>query len=326
MLQPKSKFKPMLPRDSAVLTAPPVHRDGGSADTALRPRPEDIPALVKSDALKAFWVECTPEIMEACLAFNTENFRPWMRDWSNQIESDMVAEPTRFKQAGDPVRFDVDGIMIDAQHRFKAGVAAKFTFVFLFVVGLPKEAREVIDFLRPRKIAHVVQNMGYDNAYLLSAAAGWLCKFKKGHALPSGLSGGRNGAGTVEEVLDMLKRHPQLYDSANKCKQVGGQSIPGSLLAAVHYISAVCLKRPKQADEFLWELKNYPKKSKQTGAPFAWSYELEQRKQRGLDIPRDLKARGTVEAWNLFMEGVEVENDIEIPERLSFNGLDYDVL
>lgn len=57
-----------------------------------------------------------------------------------------------------------------------------------------------------------------------------------------------------------------------------------------------------------------------------WSYELEQRKQRGLTMARDFKARGTVEAWNLFMQGIELEDNIEIPERCTFQGLDYALL
>lgn len=219
----KPKFKPMPKEDWAApisVTLPePV---ATIASGIMRPRPEDIHALVKSDTLASFWVECTPEIMQACLALNTENYRPMMPGWRDQIRSDMEAKPTRFKQAGDPIRFDVDGIMIDAQHRFEAGVAAKFTFVFLFVVGLPREAREVIDFLRPRKIAHVVRNMGHENAYLLSAAAGWLLKFKKGQNLPSGLDGKRVNAGSTEEILDIIRHHHQLSESAKKCKQVGG--------------------------------------------------------------------------------------------------------
>ena len=323
MLQPKNKFKPLkaevLPIASTEVVRP-------EPQSILRPRPDDIPDLVKSDVLMSFWVECTPEIMRACLARNTENYRPWMSEWSGQIESDMAAKPTRFKQAGDPVRFDVDGIMIDAQHRFKAGVAANFTFVFLFVVGLPKEAREVIDFLRPRKVAHVVRNMGHENAYMLASAAGWLCKFKKGQSMVSGLPGGRSGAGTTEEILDTIKRHPCLHASTVACKQKGRQPVPGSLLASVHYIATVCLNKPELANSFCWELWNYPKKSKQKAAPFAWIYEIEQRDQRGLSMARDFKARGTVEAWNLYMQGIEIEDNFEIPEKLTFKDLDYDVL
>lgn len=329
----KNRFKPIpkdwtVPEPLGVDASRPIIAMTPAVPTSgiMKPRPEDIPTLVKSDTLQAFWVECTPEIMQACLALNKENYRPMLPGWRDQIKNDMEAKPTRFKQAGDPIRFDVDGIMIDAQHRFEAGVAAKFTFIFLFVVGLPKEAREVIDFLRPRKIAHVVKNMGHENAYLLSAAAGWLCKFKKGQELPSGLDGRRNSAGSVEEVLDMVKKHPQLSVSAKKCVQMGGQLLPGSLLAAVHYIGSMCLKRPQEADAFVWELRNYPKKAKQGGAPFMWCYELEQRKQRGLVIARDRKARGTVEAWNLFIRGIEMEDNIEIPERCAFQGLDYALL
>ncbi len=323
MLQPKNRFKPMK---AEVLPIVPMGGVRAEPQPILKPHPEDMAALVKSDVEMSFQVECTPEIQRACLALNKENYRPLMRSWSDQLKSDMEAEPTRFKRAGDPIRFDIDGLMLDGQHRFDAGSRANFTFVFWFIVGLPKEAREVIDFNRPRKVAHVLRNMGYDNAYMLASAAGWLVKFKKGQNIASGLMRGKNGAGTVEEILDMVRRHPELQKSTTKCKQNKKQAIQGSLLSAIHYVGSVCLGKPELADKFLEQLRAYPKKAKQSGAPFAWCYELEQREQRGLDRTGDFKARGTVEAWNLFMQGIDVEDDIKIPEKLSFKDLDYDVL
>jgi len=322
----KSKFKAMAKED---WSAPVTHVPGivrPSPQLILRPRPEDIPALVKSDVEIAFPVECSPEIMRACLNLNIRNYRPVLVDWVGQIQSDMAAKPTRFKHTGETIQFDVDGFMLDGQNRFTAGVAANVTLVFWFIIGLPIEVREVIGFGRPRKISHVVKNMGHENAYLLSAAAGWLCKFKNGQPMLSGLTRGRSGAGTSEEILDLIRKHPDLSKSVTKCNQQGKQLVPGSLLAAIHYIGSVCLNKTELADGFLKELRAYPKKAKQTGAPFALSYDLEQRAQRGLAMERDFKARGAVEAWNLFMEGVEVEDNIDIPERLSFKDLDYNVL
>ena len=328
MLQPKNRFKPMKAEAEVLPIITEVAKPGSSAANPLRPRPEDIPALVKSDVPLAFWVECTPDIWRACLALNTENYRPKLPGWISQLQGDMAAKPTRFKVTGDPIRFDTDGIMIDGQNRSEAAVAANFTFVALFVVGLPKDAREVIDFGRPRKISHVVRNMGYDNAYLLSATAAWLCRFKKGQNTKSGLIRGQSGAGTVEEILHMIKRHPDLVDSARKLKQSGRQNIPGSALAAIHYIGSQILDKKEKADAFVSEVINYhPKKSRQTSAIYALCYDLEDRRQRGLNIPRDLATRKAVETWNLFMEDIEVTEDfMEIPEKCTFKNLDYDVL
>jgi hypothetical protein len=97
-------------------------------------------------------------------------------------------------------------------------------------------------------------------------------------------------------------------------------------LGAVHYIAAVCLNKPELAKSFCWELWNYPKKAGQRLAPFAWVHEIVQRDQRGLSMARDFKARGTVEAWNLYMQGIEVEGNFEAPEKCTFKDLDYDVL
>lgn len=318
LVQPKNKFKAMDAKVESAFVIP-------KPQPILSPKPEDIPALVKSDVQMAFQVQCSPEVGKACLALNKNNYRAIGKAWSDQILSDMVAEPTRFKQAGDAIRFDCGGALLDGQHRLDALVRSGKTFILWFIAGLPEEAREVIDFGRPRKVSHLLRNMGYENYFLLSAAASWLIRIRKGQSAPSGLLRPKDGAGTVEEVLQVVKGHPDLVKSCLKGRQGRTISVvPGSLVAAVHYIGGVCLKEAALADSFVKDLK--PNNShNQKSAAFVWRLELEGMRDRGLSASPEFKARGTIEAWNLFMMGASVER-IDIPERCTFKNLDYKLL
>ena len=97
-------------------------------------------------------------------------------------------------------------------------------------------------------------------------------------------------------------------------------------MAGVHYIASTLLGQPQKADDFIAAIKSYPRSGSQKSAAFAWRYELEQKTAREILIPRDYKVRGTVEAWNLFADGIEVEEYIEIPEKCVFKNLDYNLL
>jgi len=197
--------------------------------------------------------------------------------------------------------------------------------VLLFVVGLPKEANEAIDFGRPRKTADVVRSKGYKNPYIVSATASTLLRVK------SDSFARRDAPGTHEEVLEMLRRHPNAEHSAHLAKQQAKAPVPGALIAAVHYIGGTLMRREKHADVFIAAWMNYTKNKKkgiqarENNALWLWMDHLDEMAQRGLEIKRGYRAYGTIMIWNLFLEGKVPEN-ISVPERCSFKYLDYTLL
>lgn len=60
-----------------------------------------------------------------------------------RYRSDMVAG--RWTFAGDPIRFNVDGHLVDGQHRLHALAETDLTLPMLVVRGLPDEAQSVMD-------------------------------------------------------------------------------------------------------------------------------------------------------------------------------------
>jgi len=91
----------------------------------------------------AVFVDITPKIAQALLEFNTNN-RNLRR---HQVA--LLAEEMSRKQwlsTGEAIRFDVDGTLLDGQHRLEGCVMAKTTLKNqLVVTGLSRKAFAVID-------------------------------------------------------------------------------------------------------------------------------------------------------------------------------------
>jgi len=91
----------------------------------------------------AVFVDITPKVAQAMLEFNTNN-RTLRR---HQVA--VLAEEMSRKQwlaTGEAIRFDVDGLLLDGQHRLEGCIAAKMTLRNqLVVTGLSRKAFAVID-------------------------------------------------------------------------------------------------------------------------------------------------------------------------------------
>ncbi len=105
----------------------------------------------------------------------------------NKYYNDMVSN--RWTFAGDPIRFDDDGHMLDGSHRMtalaKCPEDTKITFVVM--MGLSPESQFAMDQGRIRQTGAQLQMRGVKNATLVSAGVrlylawqqGWLFKDKK---------------------------------------------------------------------------------------------------------------------------------------------------
>ena len=91
----------------------------------------------------AVFVDITPKIAEAMLVYNTNN-RSLRRDRVAVLADEMSRK--QWMSTGEAIRFDVDGTLLDGQHRLEGCVAAKMTLKQqLIVTGLPRKAFAVID-------------------------------------------------------------------------------------------------------------------------------------------------------------------------------------
>lgn len=117
----------------------------------------------------AVFVDVTPKIAEAMLAFNTNN-RSLRRDRVAVLADEMSRK--QWLATGEAIRFDVDGTLLDGQHRLEGCVAAKTTLKQqLIVTGLPRKAFVVIDTGMKRTPKDTLHVAGIANGSALAPAA-----------------------------------------------------------------------------------------------------------------------------------------------------------
>lgn len=147
------------------------------------------------------------ELAGHLLQFNTRN-RDLRQGHVETLARDMAAFRWRF--TGDPVRFDLNGQMIDGQHRLTAILVAKVTLPTLIVWGLPEDAQDVIDTGMGRTMRDVLSLAGHQysaqEAALLRQVHMW--DAEAGLAAASGR--GRGGKATHSELNEVHRANPDV--------------------------------------------------------------------------------------------------------------------
>lgn len=112
----------------------------------------------------------TPDLARIWLsaAINSGN-RSVRRGVVTRYREDMVNG--RWHLAGDPIRFDVDGRLIDGQHRLHAVAAAGVPVQFIIGRGFQKEVQAVLDQGATRNAADVLRFNGKTGATTVYASA-----------------------------------------------------------------------------------------------------------------------------------------------------------
>lgn len=116
-----------------------------------------------------------------------------------------------YVQTGDTIKFDVDGNLIDGQHRLMAVVLSGISTEFIVVEGLNPDAILVIDSeLDKRTLADQLYIQGFTNTTALASVLNG-CWAMERYGRPY-----RNSqeAQTMAQALDMLERRPSLEESA----------------------------------------------------------------------------------------------------------------
>ncbi len=147
------------------------------------------------------WV--TPEMAYDWLLLNRDN-RPEKTKHTQQLTRALRKDQFIFD--AHPVRFDVDGDLMDGQHRLKA--IAKSGVPALIVVwrGLAKESRAVMDSNVPRTTRDALAMSGQQYATLVASVARYIFQIgNTDHHIPGS---GRIKPSTIE-LIDVLEAFPE---------------------------------------------------------------------------------------------------------------------
>jgi hypothetical protein len=278
------------------------------------------PAHEARDNVDAEVTEVTPQLAAEWLALNKDN-RTYSKDVVKKYASDMKAGAWKF--TGDPVRFDIEGVLIDGQHRLMACIDAETSFTTLVIRGLPNKTKEVLDIGRKRNLGAVLHSLGYKFSPKVSQAALALLQIKG-----QGITTSRNRIST-HAVVDIVERHPGLSDSVDFV-QGGKGTAHGKLpsgfgqmagaLAAIHYIATHILGKGEAADRFIEVFR--------TGIP---SYEgdvahvlresIIKERMKNRVLLESYRLGSLCQAWNYFEQGLPLHKFRRVKEAI-IDGLD----
>ncbi len=169
-------------------------------------------------------VDITPFVALDYLGHNTHN-RPIRDRVIAAYAADMENGDWRWN--GEGIKFDVNDVLLDGQHRLLAIIQSESTIRMPVFRGLPPEAQETMDGGAKRKFSDVLQLRG-ESSYI--ALAGIV---RRVHLWESGIR--RQGSSaynpTNAQLIQTLDRHPHLRSIATEAHRASAHcGFPGSIL------------------------------------------------------------------------------------------------
>lgn len=257
-----------------------------------------IRAMTTTDP-KATWELVTPERAKELLANNSIN-----RSVRQSTVDRMALAMKRgewLDQTGATIGVDINGELLDAQHRLLACVKSGHSFRALVITGLDPAIRRVTDVGAARTASDNLHMEGESHAAVLAAACGIVHAWEvTGHPVAAFLPPAERV--TPTRVLDTLHRHPDLRLSVH----AGGTTksvfvLTRSMVTALHYIFSI-RGGGELADEFFEGLCSGAMLA--PGDPALTLRERLAKMQQGFDRPSPTAITAiTVRAWNAFVRG-----------------------
>lgn len=174
-------------------------------------------------------IRITPKMAQEYLDTDEEN-RNIRQGHLNGLVADMASG--RWVFDGAPIRFDVDGKLLDGQHRMLAIVRSGKAQKMVVQTGLPRESRRTMDKNARRSVAdNLRMDCGIVNSFKVSAIARVVLRWREGNIRNATMQP------TDNEVYDfVLDNNLTLQDAANfsspVARELGGS--PQAVGAAYH--------------------------------------------------------------------------------------------
>lgn len=190
--------------------------------------------------MQANFQTITPAIAQQMLAANTSN-RILRKHHVVDLARDMCRG--RYQVNGDSIRFDVNGVLLDGQHRLSAIVESETDQHMLVITGLAPETMRTIDSGIKRNNGDRLSLEGAKNGNAIAAALNIM------GCIANNASRMRY---TSSEILEFYRKHPGIQDSIRK--SYGSSVLTVSYLTAFHYMGTYT-GYAKEADAFVETMK-----------------------------------------------------------------------
>lgn len=126
----------------------------------------------------------TPDLAELYLSkLPPQTAKIQQRNLSNKLVDryalDMAGEQWPF--AGDPIRFNIDGQLIDGQHRLRAIMQSRTNEMMIVIRGLERETFSVFDTGRARSFPDIIRSMGVVNVSMNANITRRVLQWRRGN-------------------------------------------------------------------------------------------------------------------------------------------------
>jgi hypothetical protein len=202
----------------------------------------------------------------------------------------------RWKFTGDAVKFALDGTLLDGQHRLAAIVEANVSVQMLVVYGLEAQTQEVMDTGRARTVGDVLSLRGEKNGAATASIARFAIHYENG-SLPW-----VNRRPTHSELLDYIRRHPEIEDAATYYSLARSyvSANPSAIAAAFHICAEV--DRADARDFFHRQLIEQTGMQNDDPALVLYRF-LASRRNRGDNVSAPEALGYALLSWNAFRSG-----------------------
>ena len=208
-----------------------------------------------SVAMTARIVLLTPDIALGWLKHNDKN-RSFSRDSARLLAAEMLNG--FWAENGEAIIFDVNGILIDGQHRLQAIINSGHEYLVPVVTGIATIVRPTVDTGRKRSGAQNLQMAGEKYASILSAAMvlwkGYEARDLRAMTHPASVA--PENRSTIPRIMDDLQSYPELRIAVQRSMALrpsgkGRSLIPTSESALVWQAITTSGSSMERADEFL---------------------------------------------------------------------------
>ncbi len=202
-----------------------------SVTTKVPNKPKQISMTSPSGVAYSLEV-VTPAIAEAWLGHNTNN-RSVRKTGINALSRDM--ESGAFIENGDSIRFDVDGNLIDGQHRLMARVQSGTSGLMLIVRNLPAITQDTVDDGKKRTMSDTFSFHGIENSAQAAAVTRRVILWQNGVRANSG----GNYSPTKAEQSELWRTDPTLRSAVEATVQMGKRAtLPPSIVGLSWWLFA----------------------------------------------------------------------------------------
>lgn len=172
----------------------------------------------------------TPDLAKEWLDRNVHN-RPIRKNKVVNYARDMQAN--NWALNGEAIKFAVDGVLLDGQHRLLAIVAANVPVQMLVVTGLANDTQTTMDSGVKRTTGDALGLEGEKNSQMLAAVLKKIWMWEQGD-----LKFSANYTPSTAECAALLAERPEIHRSVEVAIQVRStfRAMPPSVTGTAHYV------------------------------------------------------------------------------------------